>query len=140
MITLAPAIAMRKKRNARMMEGNYKGRGWAEKDYAQSMKILEEMSYDCYTMPKQALEKNPQVPQLAVDYRELVTQPKATIEKVYSALGLVLSDEYKAVLAEKDSQVRQHKTKHSYSAEEFGIDTARMRQELEEFYAKYQWE
>lgn len=98
------------------------------------------MSYDCYKMPKQALAQNPEVPRYVVDYRELVAQPKATIEKVYAALGLPVTDEYRAVLAEKDKSAREHKTKHSYSAEEFGMDVEKVQRELAEFYTQYEWE
>ncbi len=124
----------------KLMEGNYRYKGWKREDYAPSLKVLEQMSYDCYKMPRQALEKNPQVPHYSVDYRELVAQPKVTIEKVYAALDMPVTNAYQAVLEQKDKSAKQHKTRHSYSAEEFGIDVKKMQRELAEFYAQYEWE
>lgn len=125
--------------NLKLMEGNYQGKGWDRADYAQSLKVLEEMSYDCFHLPRQVLQRNPQTPAMVVDYRQLVAQPKKTIEELYQALNLPMSDTYAAVLAERDGKARRHSTAHSYSADEFGMDIGKMQSELAEFYQEYQW-
>jgi len=125
--------------NLKLMEGNYRGKGWEPADYAESLKVLEEMSYDCFRLPREALRANPEVPAMAVDYRELVSAPRAVIEKIYEVLGLPMSDAYAAILAERDGKARTHETSHSYSAGEFGMDVGRMREELKDFYAEYDW-
>ena len=76
---------------------------------------------------------------MVVDYRDLVTQPKDTIEKLYQNFGLPVSATYAKVLAERDSEARAHTTKHSYSAREFGMDVEKMQRELADFYEQYQW-
>ncbi|MCZ6831896.1 MAG: sulfotransferase [Gammaproteobacteria bacterium] len=126
--------------NLKLMEGNYQGKGWDPADYAGSLKVLEEMSYDCFHIPRQVLQQNPETPSMVVDYRELVAQPKETIEKLYHTLGLRMTDAYTAILEERDSKSRKHSTKHSYSTEEFGMDVGKMHRELAEFYEEYQWE
>ena len=126
--------------NLKLMEGNYQGKGWDPADYAESLKVLEEMSYDCFHIPRQVLRQNPETPSMVVDYRELVAQPRETIEKLYHTLGLPMTDDYSAILEERDSKSRKHSTKHSYSTEEFGMDVSKMHRELAEFYEEYQWE
>ena len=126
--------------NLKLMEGNYQGKGWDPADYAESLKVLEEMSYDCFHIPRQVLRQNPETPSMVVDYRELVAQPRETIEKLYHTLGLPMTDAYSAILEERDSKSRKHSTKHSYSTEEFGMDVSKMHRELAEFYEEYQWE
>ncbi len=125
--------------NLKLMEGNYQGKGWEPADYASSLKVLEEMSYDCFHIPRQTLQKNPETPSMVVDYRELVAHPRATIEKLYQTLGLPMTDAYTAILEERDSKSKKHSTKHSYSAKEFGMDVGKLHRELEEFYDEYQW-
>ena len=123
--------------NLKLMQGNYQGKGWEPADYAASLKVLEEMSYDCFRMPRQTLQDNPQVPAMVVDYRHLVSAPAATIEKIYQLLELPMTPAFAAVLEERDSKSRAHKTTHSYSAEEFGMNMVRMQAELAEFYQNY---
>ena len=126
--------------NLKLMEGNYQGKGWDPADYAESLRVLEEMSYDCFHIPRQVLQQNPETPFMVVDYRELVAKPRETIEKLYRTLGLPMTDAYTAILEERDNKSRKHSTKHSYSTEEFGMDVGKMHRELAEFYEEYQWE
>ena len=77
---------------------------------------------------------------MVVDYRDLVTQPKASIEILYQTFGIPMSAEYATVLDEQDGKARSHKTSHSYSAQEFGMDVDKMHRELAEFYEEYRWE
>ena len=126
--------------NLKLMEGNYQGKGWTEPDYAESLAVLEKMSYACFHMPRDVLQKNPQTPSMVVDYRDLVSQPKDTIVKLYDALGLPLTKQYTKILDQRDSNSKPHQTKHSYSAEEFGMDVSTLYRELTSFYDEYQWE
>lgn len=126
--------------NLKLMEGNYQGKNWSQDDYAPSLRVLEEMSYDCFHIPRAALEQHPETPSMVVDYRNLVAHPKETIEKLYHALNLPMTDAYAAILEERDAKSRKHRTKHSYSAREFGMDVNKMHRELAEFYEEYQWE
>jgi omega-hydroxy-beta-dihydromenaquinone-9 sulfotransferase len=125
--------------NLKLMEGNYLSKGWERADYTESLAVLENMSYDCFRLPRDVLRQHPQTPSMVVDYRDLVTQPKDTIEKLYQNFGLPVSETYAKVLAERDSEARAHTTKHSYSAKEFGMDVEKMQHELAEFYAQYHW-
>ncbi|MFK7978334.1 MAG: sulfotransferase [Halioglobus sp.] len=125
--------------NIKLMEGNYKAKGWLKDDYAVSLNVLETMSYDCFHIPRNVLRQHPMTPAVVVDYRELVTRPKETIEALYQVFSIPMSPVYRLVLDERDEKAREHKTKHSYSAKEFGMDIDRMYVELEEFYETYDW-
>lgn len=125
--------------NIKLMEGNYKAKGWEKNDYAVSLGVLETMSYDCFHIPRDILRQHPMTPSMVVDYRDLVATPKATIETLYQAFSLPMSPEYGAILEERDQQAREHKTSHSYSAKEFGMDIDRMYEQLSDFYAIYDW-
>lgn len=125
--------------NIKLMEGNYQGKGWRPQDYKRSLEVLEEMSYDCFHNPRDVLEKNPETTGVVIDYRDLVAQPKDTIVGLYGKLGLPITEGYRKHLEEKDGTARKHTTKHSYSAEEFGMDIQKMYDELDVFYTDYKW-
>jgi omega-hydroxy-beta-dihydromenaquinone-9 sulfotransferase len=126
--------------NLKLMEGNYQGKGWSEPDYAASLRVLEEMSYDCFHIPRQVLEQHPDTPSMVLDYRDLISHPKETVEKLYEALGLPMTEAYAAILGERGAKSKKHSTKHSYSADEFGMDVEKMHRELAQFYEQYQWD
>ena len=125
--------------NLKLMEGNYKAKGWEKVEYAKSLQVLEEMSYDCFRIPRQVLAQNPATPAMVVDYRELVAQPKATIEALYQQLDIPMTDTFAAALQQRDDKAKNHSTSHRYSADEFGMDVKRMQEELADFYEEYQW-
>jgi len=126
--------------NHKLMAGNFRGRGWRREDYAASLDVLEEMAYACFHNPRRVLAAHPEAPHLVVDYRELVEHPRATIEKLYRAFDLPITAAYAETLAAQDANARKHTSRHRYSAEEFGIDTERMRRELADFYREYGWD
>lgn len=125
--------------NLKLMEGNYQSKGWQEQDYQESLKVLDDMSYDCFRIPRDVLQANPDTPSMVVDYRELTSQPKATIESLYQRFDIPMSPNYAERLEERDQKARAHKTSHSYSAKEFGMDVDKMYRELRDFYEIYQW-
>ncbi|MRI33817.1 sulfotransferase [Endozoicomonas sp. OPT23] len=125
--------------NLKLMKYNYKGNKWQPDDYQTSLKIIEDISYDCYLRPNQVLKENPQVPSMVVDYRDLVSSPKTTVEAIYDRFGFPISAEYSATLEERQKKNKKHATKHSYSMEEFGMDPERIYTALDEFYQKYDW-
>lgn len=126
--------------NLKLMEGNYQGKNWSEPDYARSLKVLEEMSYDCFHLPRAVLKQHPETPSMVLDYRDLISQPKETVEELYKVLDLPMTDAYAAILGERGAKSKKHSTAHSYSAGEFGMDVEKMVRELAEFYEQYQWE
>ena len=67
---------------------------------------------------------------LDLDYRDLVTSPVATIERVYAAAGVDPPD-IAALLSEHDAaQPRHGKGRHRYTPEEFGIDPGALRERM----------
>ncbi len=75
-----------------------------------------------------------------IDYRDLVADPAATIEKIYGQLGLSISPEYREVLLAEGKRARQHKSGHSYSLEKFGLDAGAIRSGLSGLFEQYGWD
>lgn len=124
----------------KLMERNWRSRGWPKETYQQSLDILAGMSFDCYRMPKAFLSHHREVPHAIVDYRKLVAEPKAAVEFVYGSIGLEISPNFDKVLDEEQAKARRHTGKHKYTMEEYGLQTELIQRELKEFFSEYQWE
>jgi len=79
------------------------------------------------------------VPQAVVDYRDLVSAPKATVVDVYRRLGLDVSPEFDRILDEQERRARAHETTHRYSLEEFGLARDEIRTRLADLFDRYGW-
>lgn len=76
---------------------------------------------------------------MVVNYRELVTESKATIENLYQTFGVPMNDDYTEVVEARDSEAWSHMARYSYSAEEFGMHASKMHRELVDSYEDYPW-
>ncbi|MDH3337343.1 MAG: sulfotransferase [Gammaproteobacteria bacterium] len=124
----------------KLMERNWRGRGWPEESYRESLEVLAQMSFDAYRMPRQFLERCPHVPHAVVDYRELVAEPKATVEAVYQQIGLDVSPALEKILDEQQSRSRQHVAKHEYTMAEYDLKEDTIRRELTGFFDEFNWD
>jgi hypothetical protein len=67
-----------------------------------------------------------------IDYRDLVSDPKDAVEKLYHHFGWKLSDSFQARLTEANRQQLHYRSEHHYSLEEFGLSLEWLQAELEE--------
>lgn len=123
----------------KLVEASWKGKGWRVEDYARSQAILTDVSFESFTHPAQVLSENLNTPAAVIDYRELTTEPRATIKKAYAELGLTVSPTFDAYLAQQEAREKAHKTHFEYSADEFGLTHEVIEQRLAAFYDRYGW-
>ena len=119
--------------------------GWSQLDWEESrqlecLQILAEQSWHSYRHPLECLEANPETPGSVVDYRELTTNPAAAIERVYRDLGLPMESNYRSLLEGESKREREHKTAHSYSLSEFGLEGDIIRERLGDLFERFQWD
>lgn len=67
-----------------------------------------------------------------IDYRDLVRDPRETVETIYRHFGWSMSDACRARLDEATRRQRDFKSKHDYTLEEFGLSKEWIQQELGE--------
>ncbi len=101
---------------------------------------LADLSFDMYRHPLEALARHPEIPHAIVDYRDLVADPAATIERVYEQLDLTLTPEYREVLLAEGKRARKHATSHSYSLEEFGLEADAIQTRLADLFERFGWD
>jgi hypothetical protein len=123
----------------KLMRSAWKQLGWEEVQQQRCLSVLVGQSWHTYRHPLEALEENSGTPGAVVDYRDLTSDPAATIERVYQDLGLPMSDAYRETLAGEGKRERKHKTRHSYSLEEFGLEGDAIRDELGDLFERFQW-
>jgi hypothetical protein len=123
----------------KLVEVTWKGKGWRRTDYQRSLQMLTDVSFESYHNPAEVLARHPNTPQVVVDYRELTTQPRVTVHKVYEALGMPLTESFDAFLQGQEEREKSHKTDFRYSIDEYEVSRARIESELSDFYTLYQW-
>jgi hypothetical protein len=125
--------------NLKLCESTWKGKGWTQDQYGASLDELANISIESFHNPKVALAANPQTPQCVVDYRKLTAEPRSTVQAVYQALGMEVSEVFNDWLVGQEQQARSHKTSHSYNIDDYDISLERIERELTEFYDQYGW-
>ena len=123
----------------KLVELTWKGKGWSKGDYAHSLDVLTDVSFDHFHNPHRALAANPDTLHKVVDYRELTSAPRETVLDVYQALGLEVSAEFDAYLQSQAEQEKRHNSKFEYSIDDYDVSVERIESELSEFYNRYRW-
>ena len=123
-----------------LMRSGWKALGWDPARQQRCLSILAEQSFHTYLYPLEVIARHPEVPHAVIDYRDLVSDPVASIESIYRAIGLPLSPGYREVLLAEGKRARQHKSSHSYSLEKFGLDAGAIRKGLAGLFEQYRWD
>ncbi len=67
-----------------------------------------------------------------IDYRDLVRNPRKTIENLYAHFDWPMDETCRARLDAATQRQREFKSKHEYTLEEFGLSKEWIQQELGE--------
>lgn len=124
----------------KMLKKVWHGQGWSEARIERSIEALIANSVHTYLYPMETLAKHPETKWTVVDYRDLVSQPKATVEAVYDALAIEMTPATSAALDAQQGRARTHQSSHSYGLEEFGIDEAQLKLDLRELFDRFEWD
>lgn len=124
----------------KLMRGGWKALGWDEEQQKKTLQILVDQSFHTYMHPIEAIDAHPEIKSVVVDYRDLTADPAATIESIYDALDLPMSEEYRAELDKQSKRARTHTTSHEYSLEEFGLEAGAIREQLGVLFDRFGWD
>lgn len=123
-----------------IMRAGWKQLGWDADKQAETLKILANQSWSTYLHPIEALDSHPQTMGAIVDYRELTSDPATAIEQVYRDLDLPMTEEFREALAGEGKREMKHKTRHTYSLEQFGLEADSIRRELDPLFERFGWD
>ncbi len=123
----------------KLVELTWKGKGWSRPDYERSLQMLTDVSFESFHHPADVLSRHSSTPQVMVDYRELTTQPRATVHKICSALGMPLTDSFDRFLQSQEEREKSHKTDFRYSIDDYAVSREEIEAQLSDFYDIYHW-
>ncbi|HEX7406244.1 MAG TPA: sulfotransferase [Candidatus Binatia bacterium] len=124
----------------KLMQRSWQLRGWDGAQMNRSLRALADQSFHTYKYPLEVLARHPNTKQAIVDYRELVAQPKRTVEAVYAQLGFPMSSEFSQVLTAEEQRAKSHETTHTYSLDEFGLKSDEIHAALADLFERYGWD
>jgi hypothetical protein len=105
-----------------------------------SLRALAQQSFHTYRYPLEVLARHPETRQAVLDYRELVSEPRASLERAYEQLGFAMSPAFREVLLAAEKRAKAHETGHRYSLEEFGLRAGEIRAELDDLFDRFHWD
>jgi hypothetical protein len=123
----------------KLMQTKWESTGWLQEEYSASLLALTEISFETFRHPRDVLARYSGTPQIAIDYRRLTTEPRATVLEVYGALGMTVSPEFDSYLVAQEDRERGHKTPFEYSIDDYELSRERIELELGEFFDHYDW-
>jgi omega-hydroxy-beta-dihydromenaquinone-9 sulfotransferase len=122
----------------KLLQTSWELRGRDEAMIRESLRVLVENSYHGYLHPLEVLERHPEVPRVVVDYRDLVSDPAATVRSVYAGLGFEVSP---ALATRLDrARGRPHTSTHAYGLEEFGLAADEIHERLATLFERFGWD
>jgi hypothetical protein len=123
----------------KLVEVTWKSKGWQREDYAVSLSVLSDISFDHFHNPRRALARHPETLHTVMDYRQLTAAPREAVQGVYQALGLKLTTQFDAWLQEQAEREKQHHSRFEYSLGDYANLGERLERELSDFYNDYDW-
>lgn len=105
-----------------------------------STREMINLSYESYLHPLEVLDRHPDTRYAIIDYRELTTAPKATMQRVYEELGLPITAAFEHYLDAEQNKTRKHQSSHTYSLEEFGLDDREIHDRLAPLFVRFDWQ
>jgi omega-hydroxy-beta-dihydromenaquinone-9 sulfotransferase len=124
----------------KMLQKSWRSQGWSEERIARSVEALGAQSMHTYLYPLRVLSEHPETKWTVVDYRDLISRPRATVEAVYDALDIEMTPAVSEALEAEERRTRAHQTSHRYALEEFGIDEAQLKDDLHELFDRFGWD
>jgi hypothetical protein len=122
----------------KLLQFAWSARKRSEQDMRKSFRSIVDSSYHYYQHPLDVLDAHPEVPSAIVDYSDLVTNPAATMLRVYDEIEIGMVAEQEKALAEEEG--REYRSGHTYSLEEFGLDADEIRTRLAPLFDRFGWE
>ncbi len=123
----------------KLVEISWKSKGWGKEDYARSLDLLLETSFESFHNPARQLAAHPDTPRAVVDYRELTAHPRETVHAAYRALGMTVNPEFDAFLQANAEREKSHHSKFEYSLGDYALSRELLEERLADFYARYAW-
>jgi hypothetical protein len=122
-----------------LFAAHWKTYGDPETDYALQDTVIEHSKH-WYRYPHRYLKRLPPNQYLLVNYRDLVKDPKTTIERIYNQFGMQITPEYARILESETENAKNYKSKHKYSLRDMGLTQQRISREFAQTRRQFNFE
>jgi hypothetical protein len=112
-----------------LFSNHLKTYGDPEAEYALQETVIEHSKY-WYLYPHHYLKHLPPDQYIRIRYKDLVANPKGTVERIYKRFGFEISPEYDRVLQVEAQKAKSFKSKHRYSLKAMGLTKQRILNEF----------
>lgn len=124
----------------KLVQGGWNRLGWKKERMERCLAVLADQSFHTYAHPLEVLERHPEIRSAIVDYRTLTEDASRAIEQLYEELGLEITPAFRELLAARGRKERAHRSGHSYSLEEFGLEANEIQTRLAPLFDRFEWE
>jgi hypothetical protein len=104
--------------------------GNPEEEYSLQETVIEHSKH-WYLYPHQYLKTLPENQYIRIKYKDLVSDPKGTVEKIYDRFGFDINSEYNNILEKEAKKARAYKSRHKYSLSKMGLKEEQLAREFE---------
>lgn len=122
-----------------LFSSQFRTYGDPPRDYSLQNTIIEHSKF-WYLYPDQYLKHLPSDQYICIRYKDLVSDPHATIQRIYHQFGFQISPEYEQVLKSESEKARLYKSKHVYSLKKMGLSRRRILHEFARVFHRFHFE
>jgi hypothetical protein len=108
-----------------LFSNHLKTYGDPEVEYSLQETVIEHSKH-WYLYPHQYLKQLPSDQYIRIRYKDLVADPKGTVEMIYQRFGFEISTEYDRILQLEAEKAKGFKSKHKYSLKAMGLNKKRI--------------
>ena len=113
--------------------------GDPESEYALQETIIEHSKY-WYLYPHRYLKRLPRDQYVCIRYKDLISDPEATVKMIYQRFGFEMSPEYAHVLHLESEKAKKYKSKHNYSLKAVGLNRKRILREFARIFRQFDFD
>jgi hypothetical protein len=121
----------------KLISSMWEGLGIESAHAKKALRQLVEGSVHDYYFALEVMDDLPSERYAIVQYTDLVSDPKSTVEKVYEKLQLDISPAFAEKLSAERKRQKRYHSENVYSLEQFGIDPQWLAEELGPFMERF---
>lgn len=122
-----------------MLVKGWQALGCDERDVQDSAEWLKGNQIDSFAHAFEFLDTLPERDFAVVTFQELISEPRAAVEKIYARFGFEISDDYAAFLDGEQARSRSYESQHRYDADALGVPREVVRERLGHLYERFGW-
>ncbi|MBG0771376.1 MAG: sulfotransferase, partial [Anaerolineaceae bacterium] len=114
-----------------MYANHWRTYGDPEEEFPQTgPKVIMEQARHWYIYPHRYLKTLPENQYILVQYEDLVQDPEAAIEQIYTQFGIEMTPEFQQILHAESEKSKKYKSHHEYSLGEMGLSDQQIEKQV----------